>query len=397
MVVLGGVVEAVAFLYLLRNAREYFQAHTTLAPISMTTTATPCAPSFTPSFSLWRDEYFEIFPGHLFQVPKDRVRKTLTEILGQTQTSTVFAIDSEWAVKYTSAVALLETRIMEHVNSNAPEIAVIHSFTSDSIPVRIPGFLSSPIHIQYIVMERLGATLEQFIPEAYGGRIPLNLASRLAIRLIELVRRLHELGINHGDLHFGNIAVRPDSGLVLIDFGRSRFMSELREHHAPTNQVLCHPLMSPWETRGQPIGYRDDVFRVVQIMASLVHGSEYDDMLTEMCSGPYRTNQDMRRYLELKTVGNVFHSAMSATVSHGRTVRRIYPVGGILGLSNEWSERAEHLFANVLQIVRASTSPLDSPNYDLIIECLRELEAIPTKPLQRRRSFDFLYTALSLN
>lgn len=403
MVLLGGAVEAAVFLYILRTARVYFQAPAPLIEDTATTVApTTAAPhSYTPSFSLWQDEYYEIFPGRIFNSPEKQVRVTLTEILGQTATSTVFAIDAEWAVKYTSGsspdVLSLETRVMERVNSKAPEIAVIQSFTSDSIPVRIPGRLSSPIYIRYIVMERIGSTLDRIIPEAYGGKVPLNLAAKITIRLIELVRRLHELGINHGDLHFGNIAVRPDSGLVLIDFGRSRFMKEFRVHHVPTNQVFCHPLSSPWETRGQQIGYRDDAFRVISIMASLVHGIGYDAMLTEMCDGAHKTYQDVRNYVDLKTLGNTFHTSMTATVASGQTVRQVYSVQGIMGLPNNSAGQAEILFADMLKAVRTPASPSDLPDYDLIIEYLRELESIPTEPIQRRTSFEFLYTALSLN
>ena len=40
----------------------------------------------------------------------------------------------------------------------------------------------------------------------------------LARAFLEMTRELHEQGISHGDLQHGNILVRPDGSLVLIDY-----------------------------------------------------------------------------------------------------------------------------------------------------------------------------------
>jgi len=45
----------------------------------------------------------------------------------------------------------------------------------------------------------------------------------LARRLGELVRALHDAGAVHRDLHAGNVLVRPDGSLALVDFHRARF------------------------------------------------------------------------------------------------------------------------------------------------------------------------------
>lgn len=41
---------------------------------------------------------------------------------------------------------------------------------------------------------------------------------RLAHSFMEMTRELHEQGISHGDLQHGNILVRPDGSLVLVDY-----------------------------------------------------------------------------------------------------------------------------------------------------------------------------------
>ena len=41
---------------------------------------------------------------------------------------------------------------------------------------------------------------------------------KLGPRLLEALRRVHELGIRHGDLHPGNILVTPDDAVFVLDF-----------------------------------------------------------------------------------------------------------------------------------------------------------------------------------
>jgi serine/threonine protein kinase len=413
MVITGGVLEGALLLFLFGSAaRVYFQPfsrepliesiiQTTVLPTSTSSTTPPPSapplPPFTPSYYSWINERFEIFPGHIFGLPDERVRMPLSEMLGRTHTSEVFAVNTDWAVKYTFSrfsdeESLLETRIMERVNSNAPEIAVMHKFSSD--PIATPSKL-----IRYIVMERVGKPLQRIIPKAYNGKLPLNLAARITIRLVELVRRLHELGVVHGDLHFGNVAVRPNGGIILIDFGKSKFMDfERLRGMPPPNQVVCHATHSPWEARGHPVGFRDDIFHIIQMMGFLVHGNEYGSVLSAMCYGPHSTKQDVRNFLRFKTVENIFHTTLSVTFAAPDSVmQHRFSVGGILGVPHHASERIKTVFAELLKVVRQPPTPYAIPSYDLIIEYLRELESIPTEPVRLIENFDFIYKALGLD
>lgn len=53
----------------------------------------------------------------------------------------------------------------------------------------------------------------------------------------KLIRRLHEIGISHGDLTTHNVIAAPDRTLHLIDFGLSRQSPEL-EHFGLDLQIL---------------------------------------------------------------------------------------------------------------------------------------------------------------
>lgn len=48
-------------------------------------------------------------------------------------------------------------------------------------------------------------------------------------QILNLVDRLHEAGIYHLDLHEENIVIDDNGTVKLIDFGLSRFVTELRD------------------------------------------------------------------------------------------------------------------------------------------------------------------------
>jgi N6-L-threonylcarbamoyladenine synthase/protein kinase Bud32 len=78
-----------------------------------------------------------------------------------------------------------------------------------------------------------GRTLrEQLEQDAAGGRAGAALAEGRLRRLGEMVRRLHENGMAHGDPTTSNVLV-PDaddaSGLVLIDFGLGAFTEDAED------------------------------------------------------------------------------------------------------------------------------------------------------------------------
>lgn len=73
----------------------------------------------------------------------------------------------------------------------------------------------------FIVMERMDGTLGNYILKEYHeGRLSSIMVDYLQLLMIELVAKLHQLGICHNDLHFGNILYKKDKWYV-GDFGES--------------------------------------------------------------------------------------------------------------------------------------------------------------------------------
>src|SRR5262249_37797749 len=86
----------------------------------------------------------------------------------------------------------------------------------------------------HLVMELVeGPTLAERIKQ---GAIPLDEALAIAKQIADAIEAAHEKGITHRDLKPGNIKIRPDGTVKVLDFGLAKIggTPTVRNDNSPT-------------------------------------------------------------------------------------------------------------------------------------------------------------------
>src|SRR5262249_25312280 len=130
----------------------------------------------------------------------------------------------------------------------------------------------------YLVMEFVeGETLK--------GPLPLEEALRLAAQIAEALEVAHEKGITHRDLKPGDILVRRDGSVKVLDFGLAKVApvvaaSPLGED-SPTISMEdtkagvilgTAAYMSPEQARGKSVGPRTDIWAFGVVLYEILTG-----------------------------------------------------------------------------------------------------------------------------
>lgn len=121
----------------------------------------------------------------------------------------------------------------------------------------------------YIVMELLaGHTLGNYLkrPE------PLNLEQKLdlMVQICEGLQVAHAHGIFHRDIKPGNLWIRPDGSVKILDFGIARLASSSM---TASGLIVGTPdYMSPEQARGHDIDHRSDIFSAGAVFYLMLTG-----------------------------------------------------------------------------------------------------------------------------
>ena len=137
--------------------------------------------------------------------------------------------------------------------------------------------------LRYLIMDKVGPSLHDHV-EAKGP-LSVEASINLGIKLISHIAKLNSIGIVHGDIFQRNVCFRSlaqdDANLVLIDFGMANVVGG-GDNRLARGYVSTFPLYTPWEMAGYRSSYRDDLFRVLQLVAYLMNGPAYMDFLVEL-------------------------------------------------------------------------------------------------------------------
>ncbi|MHC4707345.1 MAG: protein kinase domain-containing protein, partial [Planctomycetota bacterium] len=153
-----------------------------------------------------------------------------------------------------------EAKILASLNH--PNIAVIYEI------------IEQDKGTDYLILEYVpGETLAERI-----AREPLELEQALTIgqQISEAISAAHEKGVTHRDLKPGNIKIRPDGRVKVLDFGlakasASEGSSEVTDTQ-PGHIIGTPAYMSPEQARGQPIDKRSDIWSFGCVLYEMLTG-----------------------------------------------------------------------------------------------------------------------------
>src|SRR5512144_232105 len=135
----------------------------------------------------------------------------------------------------------------------------------------------------YLVMELVeGPTLADRIKQ---GPIPLEEALEIARQIADALESAHEKGIVHRDLKPGNIKLRPDGTVKVLDFGLAKVeeTAAVSLETSPTLSVAqtaagvllgTAAYMSPEQARGKPVDKRADIWAFGVVLYEMLTGRQ---------------------------------------------------------------------------------------------------------------------------
>jgi serine/threonine-protein kinase len=135
----------------------------------------------------------------------------------------------------------------------------------------------------YLVMEFVeGSTLAERLQQ---GTIPLEEALAIARQIIDALEAAHERGIVHRDLKPGNVKVKPDGSVKVLDFGLAKAVEGTAEtgnlSESPTQTISATragvilgtaAYMSPEQARGAAVDKRADIWAFGCVLYEMLSG-----------------------------------------------------------------------------------------------------------------------------
>jgi eukaryotic-like serine/threonine-protein kinase len=202
----------------------------------------------------------------------------------------------------------------------------------------------------YLVMELVdGPTLSDRMKE---GAIPLDEALRIARQIADALEAAHEKGIVHRDLKPGNIKIKPDGTVKVLDFGLAKICDPVAGRQDPENSPTLTldgtragmilgtaAYMSPEQARGELVDQRADIWA-------------FGVVLYEMLAG--------RRIFDARTIPDTLAAVLIKEPELDRVPAQIRPLLRRC-LAKEPKQRLHHIADARLLLEEAEAPPAISP------------------------------------
>lgn len=131
----------------------------------------------------------------------------------------------------------------------------------------------------YIVMEYVdGFNIEQYV-QKYGA-IPYERATRFMVKILEAMQFVHEKQFVHRDMKPGNIMIRNDERVCILDFGIAKDMGSQGGGTVIGTIIGSDGYMSPEQADGFSIDHRADIYALGCVFYYMLTGHHAYDTLS---------------------------------------------------------------------------------------------------------------------
>lgn len=163
------------------------------------------------------------------------------------------------------------------------------------------GITTSKGVLPIIIMDWVDAKpLKTYIKDKIGNASALN---GLAERFMQMVKDLHNIGISHGDLQHGNILVKSDGSLVLVDYD-SLYVPSIAGYSSVTNGLwgYQHPVRFSMTT----VSLKADYFSELVIYTSIKALAKFPDLWKKLQMEDTDTMIFSKEDIESKGYSDIF-------------------------------------------------------------------------------------------
>jgi hypothetical protein len=223
-----------------------------------------------------------VFPGNQIETPLGRLLVLGTEPLNQ-----LHRLTPRLAWKVQLDIMTASPPLIMKVGDISTDMNLVNEYTVLKLLegtgiAPVARFLSPPRSKytrspRYLITEETGTPLHSFC--AFNQPSPRQLVI-IFLDALDLIERMHTVGVVHGNLNEFNLHVFPSGKLALSDFELASFLIETGRNprsyytdRVPQNNMV--EFQSPWELNGGDYSRRDDLFRWIEMFARLLFGFEY--------------------------------------------------------------------------------------------------------------------------